>query len=873
MNLDRSVMAMAQGIAGALECDETWGGTLKISGDVIVPQGITLRIAAGTRIQTIENVACAWRKQTGTTDISAAYHDESLNGLFILGRLVIEGRDSSPVCIGGPEFWDGIHVVNGGQIHAAHAVFSSPSSNITVHPEGLLNLADCRLRAGQAPNLRCFGGSLRVERSILHGGSPMLLARNARTHIEEVRFTGPSTCAMDLEGGRHLLQDVEIQEARAGLVLSAGSACAHGLRVSGCEEAVSVRNGSHLDWVRGSIAKTASGIVLFQAGASVRDVACREASGIGVHLQAGSRIDLRSSTIQACCVGLMLQGESGSFIETCVDGSSLMPVYAQSGKYVFSKHAGAGIILEETASVLCNGKRPAGAPQGSSWSGSWILPFVLRSRGLRPVRRFYRSLYVLAELLMRRLAEADPNVSFCRSWRGWRRGDWNPGVSDLDFLLAAKALSGQAGLRWVGRFWNFHARWKRIIPFLGEILVAEEDEILKYADSGGARVPEIPLPRGPSSKRQADRPLRHLIGTWTECAYSYARLIEWQRHYLSHPWELRRAQIFKSALDVLRHLPVDGAPQAVLNAPSRKFYWENLASTPFARAGKLLRPLLKSEDPDFPKETLLAELWAYLLRQMHAAAGETREHRRRPDDLPLPTRPASNAPSHEFLHLWDPSAKWEPILQRCKDCFGDDLRGALFNDLYPSYALLDDGAIRKQELGERLERHAGLNQPSPLVIVLSRRLWHLWAGLPYLENPVLFMDSESLCAGRLAPERHQYAWSDTRPAIPASPWIQASSALALAHFKLVWRWSGSAAAGLSSRTTFHYLLSRALGLKLLERGIIVPFFHLRYPMDAYRSEFPETSEFLQAIEPEGGMRSPAEVFHRYYSFLDAQLRK
>lgn len=76
--------------SGELVTDEEWEGEASISGDIIVPQGVTLRIKPGTQM-----------------DFTGKYK------VIVYGRIFIEGTAQSPVVIGAnTTTWDGIRLIN-----------------------------------------------------------------------------------------------------------------------------------------------------------------------------------------------------------------------------------------------------------------------------------------------------------------------------------------------------------------------------------------------------------------------------------------------------------------------------------------------------------------------------------------------------------------------------------------------------------------------------------------------------------------------------------------------------------------------------------------------------------------------------------------
>lgn len=103
---------------GELNMDEDWEGDADISGDIIVPKGVTLRIKAGT-----------------TIDFVGDYK------IIVYGRILIEGTIEQPVLFGmETNIWGGIRLINADmgstlqhtQIYAATVGLVAAESNVTV---------------------------------------------------------------------------------------------------------------------------------------------------------------------------------------------------------------------------------------------------------------------------------------------------------------------------------------------------------------------------------------------------------------------------------------------------------------------------------------------------------------------------------------------------------------------------------------------------------------------------------------------------------------------------------------------------------------------------------------------------------------------
>ena len=104
--------------SGELTMDEDWEGEASISGDIIVPSGITLRIKPGTKM-----------------DFNGKYK------VIVNGKIIIEGTAQKPVIIGAnTTTWDGIRLLNAepgslirnAEIHLATAGVVVSESDLTI---------------------------------------------------------------------------------------------------------------------------------------------------------------------------------------------------------------------------------------------------------------------------------------------------------------------------------------------------------------------------------------------------------------------------------------------------------------------------------------------------------------------------------------------------------------------------------------------------------------------------------------------------------------------------------------------------------------------------------------------------------------------
>ncbi|MCD4722894.1 MAG: hypothetical protein K8S13_24010, partial [Desulfobacula sp.] len=84
--LNLAALSYAETISGILTEDETWSGIVNITGDITVPEDITLTIEPGTQIIL-----------SAQSDDTAGGQDSNLSEFIINGSLVAEGTDGNPI--------------------------------------------------------------------------------------------------------------------------------------------------------------------------------------------------------------------------------------------------------------------------------------------------------------------------------------------------------------------------------------------------------------------------------------------------------------------------------------------------------------------------------------------------------------------------------------------------------------------------------------------------------------------------------------------------------------------------------------------------------------------------------------------------------
>ncbi|WP_306536066.1 right-handed parallel beta-helix repeat-containing protein [Geobacter sp.] len=124
--------------AGVLTADTVWQGSVTVAEDLLVPEGVTLTVRAGTAV----TVAAAESTKTDPEYLSP------LTEITVRGTLVVEGTEKAPVLFSGEEkqggSWAGI-LLDGGTATIRGCRIAHADSGVSV-AEGVLRLAGSTLR-------------------------------------------------------------------------------------------------------------------------------------------------------------------------------------------------------------------------------------------------------------------------------------------------------------------------------------------------------------------------------------------------------------------------------------------------------------------------------------------------------------------------------------------------------------------------------------------------------------------------------------------------------------------------------------------------------------------------------------------------------
>lgn len=111
-------------LMGQIKKDTVWEGDVRLTGDVFVPAGVTLRIAAGARISFAARPhwSCSvFRRPSDRGDSIEVTRREQCD-FVVQGSLEVAGTERAPVCLGIDETaWGGITAFARGRVRLDHA--------------------------------------------------------------------------------------------------------------------------------------------------------------------------------------------------------------------------------------------------------------------------------------------------------------------------------------------------------------------------------------------------------------------------------------------------------------------------------------------------------------------------------------------------------------------------------------------------------------------------------------------------------------------------------------------------------------------------------------------------------------------------------
>jgi hypothetical protein len=176
--------------SGVISGNEVWGALVIVNGDVVVPRGVTLTIAAGTTVK--------FTYDFDRTGSSNPYNSE----LTVYGTLAIDGTPTEPVYLTSsnpqPEVadWAGIMVYDGATLtmencyleYAQYGIISADQSNITITKSHISNCKEAGIfqkgPSDESPNVSgTVFENCGVYGALVVGGTPVFDSDTIRGNV------------------------------------------------------------------------------------------------------------------------------------------------------------------------------------------------------------------------------------------------------------------------------------------------------------------------------------------------------------------------------------------------------------------------------------------------------------------------------------------------------------------------------------------------------------------------------------------------------------------------------------------------------------------------------------------------------------------
>lgn len=910
----RAPLAEAEGwlpdcvAAGFLKEDAIWKGEIWLAGDVFVPEGVTLSIVPGAVIRCASAPEFRLLSERPPQGRWGLAHSDALRNVFVRGKILAQGEPDKPIRFGADGPWAGIHLKGNGRGIFSHVVFSgSAGETITawdcshveisdvicignwagfgVYNDSRASLIHCEIRQNAGYGLLCGDGAfLEANHCQIVGGLGGLAANGGRIRLGDMIFARQEAFGISLTEGEVQVDGASFNGAGQGLQIVSGKLNARGLKLAGQRDmGVWVGSRARADLTDCVVRGAHSGVMVEGGALSLRGCLIENQAGYGLRVDSG-RVEAQGLEFGGQGdAAVYVTGRSNVKLNKCSARSTSIGIAAASGKIYLENYRSSKcrfpLSIDSDAELSIHSR----SEKGALTLRSLLLNFVLLTKPRPFWRRIYRIFYQGALLQTAAWARWDGQVIAAWLHRGCAGNDWEPGISDLDFVFSVRSLEGRQGVNWLKKFWRRYDRSRILFPFKGETLIAEPPEHERYFAQGGIRAVETPaqavllkgeLPGGIPTGSSGS-PYRAL---W-EISHSYTQFMVWWIYRQDSPWEVRRRHLFKAVLDVLRYSVDCGS------FPGRREFWENIEQTPFGDWRRRLAPLLAPGEAEKAYcDRVAAELCMAYLPILDDLARRA---------LPARTLPGPVQPCHWVFakpYQGDDAAVIcggrLKLLERSQRRLGGAVAGAVLNDIYSSYLVLEDGVLDQGLDAENLARWARQWRADPAArnvpLLMSRNIWRCWQRLGYQENPLRFLELGSpssreqdlFCAGEFLPGLYSFRWKlkcDFPEGIDGLLTEQAMASLAC--LRLQWRLMGSNTCDVSTGYMLHYLYSRILGLRLLlKRGIPAPFFALDQVLAYYRDEFPQTYRQINRLAPGIAEKTKKAAFLEHYSFLDSQLR-
>ena len=349
--------AGSRSAGGMLAADETWSGDVRLFGDVVIPRGVTLTVAAGARVAAKDPKR--WHHGASRRAEGAAREaDPRRPRLAVYGRLIVAGRAEAPVSFTGD--WEGI-ALYGGKLEARSMNLTGAARGVSARDGARALLRDCVFElCGTAVEV-AGGSTLGISETRIINCAGGLAADGGTSLLRGVSLTACRRAGALLSAGTHALEDCAFSGGPTGLEAS-GTASVRLTRSSfedAAGPAVALAGSARAVLADARVARCAAGLELAEDanlegenlviesvaghGLCLQDRARLSASRVnlsgcgenGVYLQDQTALDLIDGRISDCAGGLAADGGSSLLRRMRLSGGRNLNADMSAGRHAF----------------------------------------------------------------------------------------------------------------------------------------------------------------------------------------------------------------------------------------------------------------------------------------------------------------------------------------------------------------------------------------------------------------------------------------------------------------------------------------------------------------------------------------------------------
>ncbi|HBW21781.1 MAG: hypothetical protein A2X39_08980 [Elusimicrobia bacterium GWC2_56_31] len=512
--------------------------------------------------------------------------------------------------------------------------------------------------------------------------------------------------------------------------------------------------------------------------------------------------------------GVHISGGSARFDGAVLSGSPHPGLSAEGGALLSCRN----VVFEGVP------WRPPGSSAETYTARAALFRFSAATARLPVFSSFYRLIYLAAARAAGVFLRPRGRGSLYL-YRGMAAPGWVPALSDMDLALVLERRTPAEDWFSYKSLRRRLRAFRAVFPFTGEILTAPEKHFSYFMSSWGVKGAEFPAAsrllagpgissRPPGGGRAADQ---------TEAFYAYTLLL---RHFFAEemPPSFRLRNCLKNMVDVKRYLDFSSPLRA-----SRSAYAAGLGL-----------------DLEGVSAFDLSEAAFESFRALHAAS---------------PAAGPGTGPADAPPGGWFNRRAFEAAGASLSEAAGRG-SGVVLDPLYRVYLVLPDEVygdkaafLRAASALRAASLAASCFSAAPLL--LTRSAFRGLSRLPYLNNPLFWLDLARPAAGVSPEDGGIYSSGAEVPPPPASSELKTCAALAAGHFSASWR-------GLWGEMPPHYFYTRAAGLRLLiEKGSSPPFSRPAELSESFRAAFGDSFPDWRAYLAGGAGRGN-------YEFIAAQ---